>query len=164
MKISDNFEKAINKQIHLEWSASYSFLAMCAWLETTPFKGFAKWMLARSQREMKHTMQLFEYLRNRFGKLNLTEIPNPPRNYGSPLEVFKKALELKQTISKATSDLFAAAVREKDLETQQLLHSFLKEQVDEEKRIQDAIDKLQLAGDSPDALLHLDYKEEKSHA
>lgn len=164
MTIKPNFEKAINAQIYLEWLASYNYLAMSAWLETTPFKGFAKWMLARSEREQAHAIQLFEYLRNRSGKLKLPLLVEPVKSYDSPLAVFKAALAQKVSLSKTTHEIYAMAVKEKDLETIELLQGFIKEQVKEEKRIQDLLDKVALAGKSADALIHLDYKEELAHA
>lgn len=164
MNINKKFEAALNKQIHLEWSAQYTFLAMSAWLETTPFKGFAKWMLARSEREQKHAIQLFEYLRNRNGVLKLPALEEPVKKYTSPIDVFEKALDCKRALSESSRALYALAVKDRDLETMEMLHPFLSEQVDEEKHMQDALDKLILAGKNADALIHLDYKEELSYA
>jgi ferritin len=164
MVINKKFEKALNKQIHLEWVAQYNFLAMSAWLETTPFKGFAKWMLMRSMREQKHAIQLFEYLRNRYGTLELPAIEEPEKSFRSPVDVFQKALGQKRIVSDASRALYALAVKEKDLETMELLHPFLSEQVAEEKHMQDILDKIVLADDQADALIHLDYKEELSYA
>lgn len=164
MTINNKLAKAINNQIHLEWVALYSFLAMSAWLETTPFKGFAKWMLMRSTREQKHAIQLFEYLRNRYGKLELSPIDAPQKKFKSPKDVFEKALELKRNVTGSSLDLYALAVKENDLETQELLHAFIKEQIQEEKHMQDTLDKIDFAADHADALIHLDYKEELSYA
>lgn len=164
MKISSEFETLINKQIHLQWSAFYEFLAMAAWLETTPFKGFAKWMLLRSEREQEHAIKLFEYLRNRAGTLYLAAIKEPVKVYESPLDAFQKALEKKRMVTTATNNLYSRAISEKDLETHHFLNSILKEQVMEEKHMQDIVDKIVLAGRDADALIHLDYKEEVSYS
>jgi ferritin len=160
MKINPKLEAALNRQINLEWQVSYGFLAMAAWFETTPFKGFAKWMLLRSEREQAHAIELFEYLRNRFGELDLREIEEPQKTFGSPLESFERALELKREVTGATHKLYELSLKEKELETQELLLHFLKEQVHEEKHIQDITEKVELANGHPDALIHLDYKEE----
>jgi ferritin len=43
---------AINRQINLELSASYSYLAMSAWCERQKFTGAARWLRLQSQEEI----------------------------------------------------------------------------------------------------------------
>lgn len=164
IKITKEVENAVNKQIHLQWSTFYDFLSMSAWLETTPFKGFAKRMLVLSEKHQKYAIQLFEYLKNHFGKLEISSIEKPTKQFDSVLHVFQMALEKKQIVTNLTYKLYDLALTQKDIESQELLHGFLHEQVHEEKDIQDMIDKIELAGQNPDALIHLDYKEEVIYA
>jgi len=162
MKINNKLEKAINDQINLEWATAYELIGKSAYLENTPFKGFAKWMRKRGERELEHATQLFEFLRNRSGVLELSGLKKADTSFKSPLKAFQSALEEKGKVVEATHKLYELAVELKDIETEQLLHAFIDEQTNEVKHIFDTCQKIEFANDQPDAMLHLDYKEEKS--
>lgn len=162
MKINSTLEQAINDLINLEWSTAYELYGKSAYLENTPFKGFAKWMRKRGERELEHATQLFEYLRNREGVLELDELRKANTSFGSPLEAFQSALEEKEKVVEHTHQLYKMAEEMRDIETEQLLHAFIDEQTDEVKHIFDTCQKIEFANNEPDAMLHLDYKEEKT--
>lgn len=161
MKISNATENAVNRQINVTMSASYAFLQISAWFETTPFKGFAKWMLRQSDREQTNAMKLYRYVKDRIGAVELLPIPQPQCRFESPLDAFQGALQQLQGVTRAIHELYAMAVEANDFETQELLYGFVGDLVVEEKNMQDLIGKLVVAGDDPDALLHMDYVQEK---
>lgn len=156
MKISAKLEGLINKQIQMEFTSRYAYLALSAWFETTPFQGFAKWMREQASEENFHAMKFFDYLNDRFGTVKLLPLDAPQAKFSSPLDAFKASLKHEQAVTKSINALYAAALAEKDFATMQFLDWFLKEQVEEEKSVQDMIDDLALAGKDPDALLRLD--------
>ncbi|MFK7820372.1 MAG: ferritin, partial [Planctomycetaceae bacterium] len=55
-------QDALNKQINIELSSSYSYLAMSAYCELNNFLGSAKWMQLQSQEEHSHAMKLYNFL------------------------------------------------------------------------------------------------------
>jgi ferritin len=160
MKINEKMSAELNQHLHREWSAHYAFLATSAWFETTPFKGFAKALLERSEREHRHALKIFMYLKERLGVVELGAVEQPRCAFGSALEAFEQALAVKHALTSASHSLYVLAGKERDYQTQEFLHEFLQEQIQEEKHMQDHVDKVTLAGDHPDALIHLDYKEE----
>lgn len=164
MKLNDNVEKALNQQINIEWSASYYFLGISAWFETTPFKGFSKALLERSERELRHAMQFLDFLKTRLGVIELLPIDEPQASFNSPIDAFEKALARKHAVTQQSHKLYALAVKENDFETQEFLHQFFQEQIQEEKNMQDNVDKVGFAKKNADALIHLDYKEEILYA
>jgi ferritin len=165
MKKQSNTETAINNHINIEWNASYSFLAISSWFETTPFKGFAKNFLRRSERESRHAMQFYDFQKNRLGVIEILDVPQPKAmSFKSPMHACEVALSIKHDVIKASHKLFAQAVKEEDYELQEFLHGIFQEQIQEEKHMQDHIDKLGIAKDNADALIHLDYKEEVLYA
>lgn len=164
MKINKTIEIAINSHINMERTVAYTFMAMSSWFETTPFKGFAKTCLKKSEREEEHALQLQSYLKNRIGIVELLPIIEPKTDYQSPLEAFQKALEEKYALTASSHKLYAQAAKERDYQTQEYLHAFFQMQIQEEKHLQDFVDKLNLAKDNPDALIHLDYKEEVAYS
>lgn len=161
---SDRVEEALNEQINHEFSSYYSYLAMHAYLETTPYSGFSSWMLAQAEEEKVHAMKIFNYLNDRGGKVILRAIPEPTTDYSSPLEIFKTSLAQEAEVSKQINELYQIAREEKDFTTQEFLGWFLTEQVEEEKSAQDWVDRLELAGDAVQALLLLDAEAGKRPA
>ncbi len=156
MKISSTLEKTINEQINHELQSHYDYLAIAAWFETTPYAGFASWMQKQSAEEQEHAMKFFNYLNDRGGTVVLSALVKPKAKYKSVVEAFKHALAQEQKITKLIHKLYAQAEKELDYETRHFLSWFLQEQVEEEKSAQDMIDRLELVGDSPHALLRLD--------
>lgn len=156
MKISSQLETLINQQIQLEFESRYAYLALSAWFETTPFRGFAAWMRKQASEENFHAMKFFDYLNDRFGTVKLQPIGEPASRFESPLAAFKAALSHEQRVTASINALYEAALGEKDYQTVEFLNWFLREQVEEEKTVQDMIDELEMAGKAPDALFRLD--------
>ena len=148
----------LNQQINEEMSASYSYLAMSAWFEDTPYGGFAQWMLAQSQEETQHAMKFYHFLIDRGAKIELSKLEAPRSDYASPLEVFETSLAQEREVTACIHTLYEAAEKYRDHESKNLLNWFLDEQVEEEKNVQDMIDRLRLVGDNPLGLLQLDQE------
>lgn len=156
MNPSEPLKEALNKQINREFTSSYNYLAMAAWLETTPYLGFSQWMHRQSEEERGHAMKFYTYLNDRDCRITLAPIAQPKGEFSNLLEVFQDALVQERRISQHIRDLYTLAEKEKDPETLHFLGWFLEEQVEEEKSVSDVIDRLKLAGSDPAALLQLD--------
>lgn len=156
MKISEKIQDAINEQIAHELNASYLYLAMSAWFDTTVYAGFSKWMLMQSDEERAHAMRFFNYLNNRNGTVHLQAIDKPAVSFESPLASFKLALASEEKNTRSIHALYDMANAEKDYATKHFLSWFLQEQVEEEKAAQDWVDRLKMAGEHVNALMRLD--------
>lgn len=156
--LAPELHKLLNEQINVEMVASYSYLAMSAWFEDSPYVGFAKWMLAQSREETIHSMKFYHFLVDRNAKVELSDIQAPRQDYASPLEVFQTSLRQEQEVTQRIHKIYEAAEKHRDHESKNLLNWFLDEQVEEEKAAQDMIDRLQLVGDNPVGLLQLDHE------
>ena len=161
MNLSKKLEKALNDQINKEHWASYSYLGMAAYLETTAFKGFAAWMLQQSNEETTHARKIIDYVQDRNGTITLPPIATAKTTYPSLHKVFEQSLKQEQDVTASIKNIYDLALKEKDFQTMEFLDWFLKEQVEEEKDVQDILDRLKLAGDNPDALLLLDKEAAK---
>lgn len=142
MKIDTKLEKAICSLIHLERTISLNLTDKASYLENTLFKGYAKWMEKRGDKELEHALYLFEYLKKRVGKLELDNLKKIKNLYTSPFQVFQSALKDKHEIISSTIDLYALAVELKDTESEQVFHAFINEHISEEKRIFDIHQKI----------------------
>ena len=148
--------EAINRQINAELTASYSYLQMSAFCARQAFNGCAHWLRLQADEEREHAMKLFDFVQDRDGRAVLQAIPQPPREFGSPINLFEQVLAHEQEVTSLIEQLYRKAVAEQDHATQIFLQWFITEQVEEEKTASQLLETLKLAGDNKVALLMLD--------
>lgn len=153
-----NIEQGLNDQIANEFYSAYLYLAMAAHLEETNFQGFANWMRIQHAEESAHAMRLFNHMLDTGRKVVLQALPQPPAEFGGPLEVMQQALAHERDVTSKIHQLYETAVAEKDYATEVQLQWFVSEQVEEERSLGDIIAQLKLAGDSSPALLMIDQQ------
>lgn len=156
MSLSPQLAKLLNEQINNEMASSYAYLAMAAWLEQTPYRGFAQWMFAQSREETTHALKFYQYLVNRDAKVELQPVAKPKQDFKSPLDVFEHSLKQEQKVTAQINRLYEVAEKVRDHTSKNLLLWFLNEQIEEEKQVKDMRDRLKLAGSDPASLLTLD--------
>ncbi len=154
--ISKKLETAINDQINAELYSAYLYLSMAAYFESKNLSGFAGWMRAQAQEEQAHAMKFFDYLNERGGRVNLKDIKASQSEWESPLDVFKNVYSHEQKVSSLINDLVNMAIKENDHATNNFLQWYVAEQVEEEASADEVVNKLELVGDSGNALFMLD--------
>src|SRR5687768_48275 len=147
---------AINRQVNSELSASYSYLAMSAWCECQKLTGAARWLRLQSQEEHMHAMKLFDFILARNARVDLKPIDQPRQTFASVADVFEKALEQEQEVSRQIDALYEIAFREKAFAAVAELQWFLTEQVEEEKTGREIVARFKMVGNDPASLLDLD--------
>ncbi|MBN2103109.1 ferritin [bacterium] len=147
---------ALNAQINKEMYSAYLYMAMSAYSEERGLSGFANWFMVQYKEEMTHAMKIYHYLQEQGAKINLKAIEEPPSDFQSPLEMFKKTLVHEQFVTKSINELVDLAISENDHATQIFLQWFVTEQVEEEANDQEIIGKLEMIGDNPGALFMMD--------
>ena len=148
--------EAINRQINSELSASYSYLAMSAYCECQKFTGAARWLRLQSQEENMHAMKLFDFVLARDRSVDLLAIDRPKVDFKSVAEVFERALEQEQDVTRQIDALYETAFTEKAFSAVAELQWFLTEQVEEEKTAREIVAKFKLVGNDAASLLDLD--------
>ncbi|MDR1366297.1 MAG: ferritin [Puniceicoccales bacterium] len=153
-KLLDLFQEQINK----EFNSAYKYLGMAAYFQTTPFHGFATWMRHQTQEELEHGMKLFDYVHSRGHCVELLPIASTPTQYASAFEVFNGALAHEQFITRSINEMYRVALEAKDYAAQILLQWYIKEQVEEEKQVQEIIDQFEFAGDNMGNIIAIDHE------
>lgn len=148
--------KSLNEQIKHELDSSYLYLSMASYCETINLDGFASWMKNQSIEEYEHAMKFYNFLHERGAEVELLPIDKPPKSFGSTLELFEKALENEQKVTKLIHKLYEAALEENDYPAQVMLHWFIEEQVEEEDMVRTIIEKLKMVGTQGAAILMMD--------
>ncbi len=156
MAMTAELQDAYNDQITLEFTSSYAYLQMAAFLDDSNLPGFANWMRQQAEEERAHAMKFFDFVLDRGNQVELRLIPAPSVDYTSPLSVFEASLVHEQKVTASIHDLYAQATEAKDYESLPLLHWFIDEQVEEESTVSELIEQIAMAGDNGAALLLLD--------
>jgi ferritin len=149
-------QSAMNEQMKNEFFAAYQYLSMAAYCESQNLPGFAHWMRTQAREETEHAMKFYDFILDRNGHVVLQAIDGPVVEFGSPLEVFERALEHEQRVTAMINDLYGLVVRENDYASQTFLQWFVTEQVEEEKNTRDVVETLKMIGDKSEALFLLD--------
>jgi ferritin len=162
--LSTTLQKALNEQIKNELYSAYLYLGMSAHFEAAAYPGFAKWTRMQANEEQEHAMKFFDFILDRGGKVDLLTLEAPPKEFGTPLEVFKMVLEHEKKVTGTIHNLYEIALKEKDYPGQVMLHWFINEQVEEEKNATAIVDQLQMAEDHKGILLNIDHHVGKREA
>jgi len=156
MNLSDTLCDAYNAQIQLEFESSFVYLQMAADFEHRNMTGFASWMRSQAAEEHTHAMKFLDFVLDRGGAVNLRAIPASPATPATALAAFEVALRHEQRVSRAISDLYAAALKEQDFASLPLLQWFVNEQIEEEATVSKIVERLRMVGDDGTGLLFMD--------
>lgn len=156
MALTKTVQDALNRQLHDELSAAYTYLAMSAYCTAQNLNGVAHWLRIQAQEEAGHAMRLYDFIQDRNGRVTLEAVERPPADYKSALDVAEQALHHEQRVSAAINDLYGLTVQEKDWASQAFLQWFVTEQVEEEKTSTQLVETLRMIGNDRAALLVLD--------
>ncbi len=154
--LSEKVQKAILDQINLEFSSSYSYLAMAAYCEFHEFSGCAKWLRMQSQEENNHAMKLYDFLLARNCPVILQALDAPMAKFESVPHVFQLSLRQEQHVSESINGLYKLAHEENAFAEMVELQWFIAEQVEEEKTARHLVAQFEMVKDDPSALLDLD--------
>ncbi len=154
--LSKKMANALNGQINKEMYSAYLYMAMSAYSDFKGLKGFSNWFYVQYQEEMEHAMRLYYYIQEQGGQVELKAIEKPPKEFGSPMDMFEATLKHERFITKSINELVDLAIAEKDHATQIMLQWFVTEQIEEESNDNEIIDKLKLAGKEGNGLFMID--------
>lgn len=154
--LGSRMEDALNGQLNGELQAAYTYLAMAAHSDAQSLPGFAHWLEEQAREELGHAMRFYRFILDRGGKISLKAIQPPPSDFGTLLEVFERALQNEQSVTRSIYELYKLAEEEEDYASHTLLEDFAAEQVEEEKSVTEIIDSVRRVGADGTGLLLLD--------
>lgn len=154
--ISKKVVDALNGQVGAELYSSNLYLAMAAYFESVNLKGFSSWMKVQAQEELVHARKFFEYILDRSGRARISALGEPPFSWESPRAAVEAAFQHESKVTGMINDLVALASAEKDNATFNMLQWFVAEQVEEEKSVDEIVQRLKIAGDGGVGLIVID--------
>merc|ERR1712112_359576 len=154
-KIRQNYheecEALINKQINMEFYASYVYLSMSSYFnrDDQALTGFASYFKKKSDEEREHGVKLAGYQAKRGGMVVYQDIAKPNTSeWGAPLDATEAALELEKTVNQSLLDLHKVASDKGDAHLADFLEAeYLAGQVEDIKEMGHLITKLKRVGD-----------------
>lgn len=156
--LTPKMQAALNEQIRNEIASGYLYLSMSAWLESQNLPGSAHWMRLQHKEEMDHAGKLMEHVHDRGGRVVLEGLEKPPTEFGSLKETFEATLAHEQRVTNAINKLYELALSEKDYPVQVELQWFIKEQVEEEKTVQEILAQIDACDARPHLMLMIDKR------
>lgn len=154
--ISKKMAKSLSTQLNHEFYSAYLYLSMSAYCNHIDFNGAANWFKMQYEEEHMHATKIYNYLTEQGIHVKLKQIDEPPREFGTILEVFRESLNHEKMMTKNLNNLSDKALKEKDHATYNLLQWFVNEQVEEEASVEEIISKIKLVQDSGYGLLMID--------
>ncbi|MCX7654756.1 MAG: ferritin [Fervidobacterium sp.] len=154
--IGEKVYKMLNEQVGKELYSAYLYLSMAAYFDAIDLPGFAKWMKVQAKEEVGHAMKIYEFIYERGERVEFPTLEKPQPSWESPLKAFEAAYTHERFVTESINKIYECAKEENDYATEQFLHWFIKEQVEEEAQTELIVRKLRKLQDSPTGLYMLD--------
>lgn len=150
--------KALNDQLNHEDANARLYLQIASWCDAACYRGCAKWFHKSAEDEKSHMMMIAKYISDRNEKFVLAEQPAPPYTFSGLQDIFLKTMDTEKKTTVALSNLYRITLEEKDFVTSTLILPLLKEQVEEENKVQTVLDYIEVAGLTTPGLALIDDK------
>jgi len=157
LALSEPIAEALNAQANNELIASNIYLAFSHWFALNSFPGSAHWMRVQALEERDHALKIFDHIIKRGSATSITSAPAfSTAPFTTPLEIWKKVVELEALTSKQIVDLMDLV--QKDHATYAFLTWFVNEQVEEEDSVKELYDKVQAMSKMGGLYYHVDHE------
>jgi ferritin len=150
-------EKALNDQINAELYSAYLYKSMEMYLHSVDLTGMANWMNVQVREEMAHAEGMIQFVNLRGGRVVLTAIDTPKKEWKSAAEVFSDAYDHEsKVVTVKIHKMVDLALKEGDHAFNQFLQWYVAEQVEEEDNTSTLTRKLTKIGDNMPAIMQID--------
>jgi ferritin len=140
-RISNKIEKVLNDQMTREAYQAQIYLSYASWAEYNSYAGVANFLYKHAHEEREHMFKLIKYINDRGGKTKIEAIKAPHSDPKDMEDCLKKVLKHEIDNSAAIDAIVNLAHEEKDWATFNFGQWFVKEQMEEEKLVNNLLDK-----------------------
>ena len=154
--LSKNLLNELNEQVNFEFYSSYIYLAMAGYCESIDLVGVGNFFRVQAKEELDHAMKLYDYVYQKNGHIELKAIEKPEADYDGIINVFERAYEHEQLVTRKIYALADIAHEEREHATMSLLKWFIDEQVEEENNFNNLLRKIRRVEDNPAGLYLMD--------
>ncbi|MCF0149477.1 MAG: ferritin [Clostridium sp.] len=154
--LSKKLQEELNEQINFEFYSSYFYLAMAGYCESIDLNGFANFFRVQAKEELDHAMKFYDYVYQKNGTVKLEQIDKPNGDFEGVINVFEKAYNHEQLVTKRIYNLTDIAYEEREHSTISLLKWFIDEQVEEENNFNSLLKRVRRIEDNPAGIYLMD--------
>jgi ferritin len=152
---SSRFTDALNEQIAYEFGASQQYVAIAVYYDSQTLPRLAQTFYAQAVEERNHAMMMIQYLIDRDTDVRVPAVQAPRADFSDTVAPVALALEQERGVSDQINGLLKIARDDGDFGSEQFMHWFVKEQVEEVSKMSGLLDVVERARDNP--LLAEDY-------
>jgi ferritin len=146
---ADRFVEALNDQIGGEFAASQQYVAAAVHYEAQTLPQLARFFYAQAVEERNHAMMMVKYLLDTNSRVRIPGLAAPVSEFADFIAPIKLALDQERKVSGRLSELFELAREERDYLSEQFMHWFLREQVEEEATMAQLLEVAERSRDLP---------------
>ncbi|MCD7978893.1 MAG: ferritin [Tannerellaceae bacterium] len=146
MILSRELSNALNDQVTAQMWSSNLYMSMAAHFMMLGHKGMASWMKKKSFQELESAYQLIEYSLANGGQIVIGVINAVPTGFGTPQEIFERAVDHEQHQIKLMQKVMNMAADEKDSATEGFMSEYINGQ-EEQTSAKAIVEKFKQNGD-----------------
>lgn len=146
---SEACEAALNAQINMELSASYTYQSMASYFahDSVALPGLSAHFRHEAEDERQHALKFVDFMTARGGRVLFTAIPAPESNWKSAKNAIESALALEKDVNTSLLKLHAVSCESNDPHLSDFIESeFLDAQVKSLKELSDMLTQLERCG------------------
>lgn len=148
MLISESMNAAMNRQIGSELAASNQYLNIASYFERDGLPELAGFFFRQSDEEREHAMRFVQFLLDAGGEVAVPQIEEPPTDIESAVDAVQRSLDWELNVTGQINDLMDLAIEENDHTSQQFLHWFVEEQLEEVATMEELLSVVRRAGEN----------------
>jgi ferritin len=137
--LSERLVDAFNAQIGREFAAAHQYVAIGAYFAAETYPQLSAFFYRQAEEEKAHAMKMVNYVLDRDATPDFGSIGQPRTTFADHVEPIKAALEQEKKVTVDISAMFEIARESRDFQSEQFLHWFLEEQVEEEASMTDLL-------------------------
>ncbi|MFO7190684.1 MULTISPECIES: ferritin [Thermocrispum] len=154
------FFELLQEQIQNEFHASQQYIALAVWFDNEDLPQLAKHFYRQAVEERNHAMALVQYMLDTDHHVEIPGVPEVRNDFSAPIELIELALEQEKQVAKDIENLVRAARHAEDYTSEQFMHWFLKEQVEEIAQMNTLLSVAKRAGDDVFEIERFLYREQ----
>jgi ferritin len=146
---SSRFVEALNEQIAYEFGASQQYVAIGVYYDSQTLPRLAQLFYAQAVEERNHAMMMVRYLLDRDAEVHVPGLKEPRLDFSDCDGPVALALEQERAVTDQIYNLLKIARDDGDFASEQFMHWFVKEQVEEVSKMSALLDVVKRARDNP---------------
>lgn len=156
MKLSEEMQAALNKQIALELDASQFYLAAAGWCEISGYEGGAAYLYAQSDEERAHMLKVIKFMNGLGIRATIPAASQPKVDPTSLEDVLTMSLAQEQQVTASVNESFSLANKTSEYVVLDILEWFIAEQTHEETKFEALLQKFETIGRDNLAVTEID--------